>query len=211
MSFVLLNPGPVNISDRVRSALSQMDICHREEEFSKLLFEIRQRLLNIYTLSDDKFSSVVISGSGTAALEMMLISLIPPKGKALVIINGIYGERAADILDTYNIDHSKYTLRWGETIKVSEIESIIKKDSEITHLFLVHHETTTGKLNSLKEVGELCRRHSISLLLDAVSSFGGEELDFNTWSIDACAGSSNKCLHGVPGVSFIIFNRGKIQ
>lgn len=206
---VLLNPGPVNLSDRVRRALLAPDLCHREPEFADLQDEIRRRLLEVYGLDPDRWTAVLLSGSGTAAVEAMLTGLIPPDGRLLVVENGVYGERMTRIAEAHGIPHSALRLEWGAAVPTEAVTRALEA-AEPTHVAIVHHETTTGRLNDLAAVAAACRRAGVRLLVDGVSSFAGEEIDFEGWGLAACAASANKCLHGVPGAAFVILDRGAL-
>ncbi len=105
MKTILLNPGPVTLSTRVRQALLRDDLCHREEEFSHLQNGIREKLLSVYSLSNTQWTTAVMTGSGTAAVEAMITSLVPQRGKLLIIENGVYGARITRIAHSYTIDH----------------------------------------------------------------------------------------------------------
>lgn len=201
--MLLLNPGPVVLSERVRNALLKPDLCHREIEFSQLQNSIREKLLAVYDL-DDNYTAILLTGSGTSAMEAMVTSLVPQGGKLLIIENGVYGERLAKIAEIYAIDHQTFSLAWGEQIDLHALEQILSTDTNITHLAVVHHETTTGRLNPVDEIGQLCKKYKVSLLLDGVSSFGAEQIAFDEWGVTACAATANKCLHAVPGTSFVI-------
>lgn len=205
--MILLNPGPVNLSDRVRKALLRPDLCHREVEFSQLQTRIREQLLQIYNLSSDAYAAVLLTGSGTAAMEAMLTSLVPRDGKLLVIENGVYGERLSKIANIHGIEYMTLHHPWGAEIDLNGLVTLLDKNQDITHLAVVHHETTTGRLNNLAQLAPICQERSIQLLVDGVSSFGAEELNFASWGITACAATANKCLHGIPGTSFVILRR----
>jgi 2-aminoethylphosphonate-pyruvate transaminase len=205
--MILLNPGPVNLSERVRQALLRPDLCHREAEFSELQQSIRAKLLEVYDLDPGRWAAVLLSGSGTAAVEAMLTTLVPPHGKVLIIENGVYGERLSRIAEIHHIDHQRLSYPWGEGIELAAVEAYLEHRGDLTHVAVIHHETTTGRLNRLADIGALCRRRHIDLLIDGVSSFGAEELDFRSWGIAACAATANKCLHGVPGVSLVMVRR----
>ena len=208
---ILLNPGPVVLSERVRQALLKPDLCHREQEFIKLQNKIKTDLLNIYQLPEEQWASIVFTGSGTSAMEGMMTSLVPSHGKVLIIENGVYGERLSYIAKTHNIEHVILHHEWGEEIDLTKLESELLCNRQLSHIAVVHHETTTGRLNDIDAIAELSNKHgSIPLLLDAVSSFGAEEIKFKEWNIAACAATANKCLHGVPGTSFVISNREAI-
>ena len=206
---ILLNPGPVNLSKRVRQALLKPDLCHREIEFSDLQQRIRASLLDIYGLSHADWAAVLITGSGTAAMEAMMVSLLPRVGKVLIIENGVYGERLSRIAEIYNIPFQKLHFGWGEEIQTAAVESALANG--ITHVALIHHETTTGRLNDLAKITAPCKTANIPVLLDGVSSFAAEAIEFTGWNLQACAATANKCLHGIPGTSFVICRRDALQ
>lgn len=208
--MILLNPGPVNLSDRVRAALLGPDLCHRETEFADLQDEIRKRLLALYDLDPERWAAVLLSGSGTVAMEAMVSSLVPQGGKLLVIENGVYGERLSKIAQIHGIAYASLHHEWGAPINLEQLEQTLKADPEITHVAVVHHETTTGRLNNLAAIGALCRRQNRQLLVDGVSSFGAEAIAFEAWGISALAATANKCLHGIPGVAFILVRRDSL-
>lgn len=203
---ILLNPGPVTLSERVRRALLQPDLCHREPEFSELQSHIRQQLLQVYDLDDAEWNPVLLTGSGTAAVEAMLSSLVPADGRVLILANGVYGERMARMANVYGIAHDHRQQAWGSMLDMNSIHSWLEQ-THYTHVAVVHHETTTGRLNQLDALAELADSRGAQLLIDGVSSFGAELLKFNDWPVAACAATANKCLHGVPGLSFVITRR----
>lgn len=213
--MILLNPGPVNLSSRVRNALTNPDLCHREPEFAALQQDIRARLLQAYDLAPAVWAAVLFTGSGTAAVEAMISSAVPQGGRLLILENGVYGERIGAMARVHGLDHVSLQHAWQAPLDPSRVEVCIDKaaaaeNRRITHLAVVHHETTTGRLNRLNEIGALCKARGIGLLVDAVSSFGAEQLDFDAFGITACAATANKCLHGAPGVSFVVVNRAAL-
>lgn len=203
---ILLNPGPVTLSERVRHALLLPDLCHRESEFSELQSRIRQQLLQVYGLEDAEWNPVLLTGSGTAAVEAMISSLVPANGRILILANGVYGDRMARIASVYGIPHDHRQQAWGSTLDLDAIRSWLEQ-THYTHIAVVHHETTTGRLNHIHELAELANSRGTQLLIDGVSSFGAEALQFDDWPVAACAATANKCLHGVPGISFVIARR----
>jgi 2-aminoethylphosphonate-pyruvate transaminase len=206
---LLLNPGPVVLSDRVRRALAQGDCCHRESEFATLTGGILERLQTVYEAPG--YVAVMISGSGTCAVEAMLASLAPALSKTLVVANGVYGERMASMLEAHGKPMSLMTGDWLEPLDIEAVANRLRGDNNITHVASVHHETTTGRLNDIESLGSVCRELGRHLLLDAVSSFGAESLCFKEWNIAALAGTANKCLHGAPGISFVLADRERMQ
>jgi 2-aminoethylphosphonate-pyruvate transaminase len=179
--MLLLNPGPVTLTERVRRSLLQPDLCHRESEFFDLQDEARKRLLATYSLDPAIWTAVLMTGSGTAAVESMVAALAPEAGRLLIVENGVYGERIAQMCAQYRIAHERVAGPWMEAPDLDAIAARLdtaRQDARFTHLAVVHHETTTGRLNDLKPLGELCRARGMGLLVDAVSSFGAEYLDF---------------------------------
>ena len=181
--MILLNPGPVTLSDAVRAALSGPDLCHREPEFATLQADIRRRLLASYHLGEQNWAAALLTGSGTAAVEAMLSSLVPTQGKLLVCENGVYGERMRQIAERYNIEHVALSHAWQAPIDCARVAAILNAEPNITHVAAVHHETTTGRLNDLESLAACCREHGVEILLDAVSSFGAESNRFRSVAI----------------------------
>jgi 2-aminoethylphosphonate-pyruvate transaminase len=203
-SALLLNPGPVTLSPRVRNALTQSDLCHRENDFVALFRDVRARLGYVYPECTTNYRPIILTGSGTAAVEAMVSSLVPTDRTALVAANGVYGERMGAMLDAQRKRRTTVRSPWLEDIDLNSVEQVLDADSTISHVLAVQHETTTGRLNDIASLGALCRRRGVKLLLDAVSSFGAEDIRFAEWNVEACAATANKCLHGVPGVSFVL-------
>ena len=212
--MLLLNPGPVTLSERVRRSMLQPDLCHRESEFFDLQDEARSRLLSTYSLDPEQWTAVLMSASGTAAVESMIAALVPAGGRLLIVENGVYGERIAFICAQYGIAHERVVGDWMQAPDFTAIAAQLaspQKGSRFTHVAIVHHETTTGRLNDLGVLAALCREHGAALLVDAVSSFGAEAIDFGDPALSAVAATANKCLHGVPGVAFVIVRRKDLQ
>ena len=205
--WVLLNPGPVNVSERVRRALLAPDLCHREAEFGSLLERIRKKILKIFKI-EKTHTIALFTGSGTAALEAMLCSFADENKKILVLSNGVYGQRMRAILETYHrTPVITLSSPWGDFPPEKRIENLLKNDASIHAIAMVHHETSTGRLNPLARIGALAKKHKKIFLVDAVSSLGAEKIDFVKNGIGALAGTAGKCLHGFPGVSFVILSK----
>jgi 2-aminoethylphosphonate-pyruvate transaminase len=210
--MLLLNPGPVTLSERVRRSMLQPDLCHRESEFFDLQDEARARLLAVYGLAPKAWGAVLMTASGTAAVESMVAALVPKHGRLLIAENGVYGERIAQICAQYSIAHERLIGDWMQPIDVAAVAARLSDaEARFTHLAAVHHETTTGRLNDLKGLCALCRKFGIGLLVDAVSSFGAEAIEFADESLFAVAATANKCLHGVPGAAFVIARREALE
>ena len=207
---ILLNPGPVTLTERVRRALMRPDQCHREQEFAELTLAIKRRIEGVYDARPAHHAAVLLSGSGTCAVEAMVASLVPRDGRALVAANGVYGERIAAMLNAHGKAHDVVRAEWLDGIDVGGVRAALQA-TRYAAVIAVHHETTTGRLNQLEEVGALCREAGTPLLLDAVSSFGGEAIEWQRWHLAAVAGTANKCLHGVPGIAFVVADRELLQ
>ncbi len=208
---LLLNPGPVTLSERVRNSLLLPDLCHREDEFFDLQDEIRQRLLAVYGLDPAVWTAVLLTGSGTAAVEAMVSSLVPAEGRLLVVENGVYGERMTHIAGRHGIACETVRHDWTAPMDLAAVRERLQTLPKITHVAAVHHETTTGRLNALSELAQLCSEAGVALLADTVSSFGAEAIDFNQPGLAAAAAGANKCLHGVPGACFVVARRAALK
>lgn len=210
MTNKLLNPGPVTLTTRVREALLKEDLCHREPEFARLQQTLREQLTRVYASAGQDYTTVLITGSGTAAVEMMVGSLVPSNGSALVVANGVYGERMAEILRAQGKTALLAGSEWISPMNLGKVDEILSAQPGISHVLAVHIETTTGRLNDIGALAEVCRKYNVPILLDAVSSFGAEKIDFTGWNLEACASTANKCLHGVPGIAFVVVRRSAL-
>ena len=207
--MLILSPGPANISERVRKALTNPDIGHREPEFSTLLNETRSLLLEICGVAKG-YSCAALTGSGTTGIEASITSLSGVSSGVLVLSNGVYGERAAQVAQVFGIPHTLEKMEWTRPISLERAEGLIRSTPHDT-VYLIHHETTTGVLNPLAQVAEIAKRNQKWVLADAVSSIAGEELDLAGWGVDLVIGSANKCIRGVPGVSFVVASNELIE
>lgn len=206
---VLLNPGPVNVTERVRQALLKPDLCHREQEFSDLMQSIRSKLVRAFGIQND-YVAVLTTGSGTAALEMAVCSCLSEESTLLVVRNGVYGERISAMAEAYGFNTQCLDTPWGEPPVLNDIEQALKQNPKIEVVALVHHETTTGLLNPVHEIGELVRKYKKRFLVDSISGLAGDALDFNRAGVDFCVGTANKCLQGLPGVSFVLVRKTEL-
>jgi len=209
MRAILLNPGPVSLSDAVRKAAVSADLCHREPEYFQLQDRVRQGLLEIYDCPQTEWAAVLLGGSGTSALEAMLTSIPGREARLLVVENGVYGERIARIAEIHGIRYEALRHGWTDPVDFERVEAALTGGS-FTHLAAVHHETTTGRLNDVARLAALCEQHGAELLLDAVSSFGAEAIPFDSPALAACAVTANKCLHGIPGLCSVVARRAAL-
>lgn len=198
--MILLNPGPVSMTARVRAALAGEDVCHREPEFKALVGRVREKIAGVY--GSPGYTPVLIGGSGTSAVETML-SVVSKTETSLVVANGVYGERMAAMLKAQGKAHEVVSAPWTSGMDLAAAEKAIAS-GKYGHVLAVHHETTTGRLNDLGALGAMCKKAGVPLLVDAVSSFAGEDIRWDDWNVEAAAATANKCVHGAPGVSFVL-------
>jgi 2-aminoethylphosphonate-pyruvate transaminase len=209
--YVLMNPGPCNVTDRVRSALSTVDLCHREPEYFECQNDVRQLLLDVFGLDAAEYAPILLTGSGTAAMEATIASAIGPGEKVLVINNGVYGDRLAKMARAHQIDTVELVLEWTERPDSAKISAALDADPSIRTLAIVHHETTTGLLNSLEEVATVAQERGVDLIVDTISGLAGEAFDFDRIQPAYTIGTANKCIQGLPGISFVIARRRAIE
>lgn len=208
--YILLNPGPVNISEKVRRALLKEDLCHRENEFSLLLKGVRRKLLASFNIQRS-YTACFFTASGTGALEAAVSSSLSQNGTILIINNGVYGERLSQISSIHGLKKKVISYPLGTASVISDIEKALKAGRSIEVVAMVHHETSTGMLNPVREVGALCKKYKKEFLLDAISALGGEKLDLEKDGISICVGTANKCIESTPGVSFVLIKKSLIR
>ncbi len=208
---ILLNPGPVTLSERVRRTLLKEDLCHREPEFAELVLDIKRRLVGVYPEAARDYEAIVMTGSGTCAVEAMISSFVPRGGKVLVMANGIYGERMAAMIEAQGKRLDLVRSEWPEAMNLAEADARLAADPSITHVLAVHNETTTGRLNDMAALARVAKKHNRRMLLDSVSSFAGEEIRFADWNLDALCAVANKCIHGAPGICFVMARRDLLE
>jgi 2-aminoethylphosphonate-pyruvate transaminase len=209
---ILLNPGPVNVSERVREALMRPDVCHREAEFTDLLAGIREKLLRAFAPNyTSEYVALLITGSGTAAVEAVVTSSIAPGRRLMVIKNGIYSHRISQMAAAHKIQTAELSGEWDQRFDVAPVAVALRQNAAIQAIAIVHHETSTGMLNPVKELGAVAKKMGRYLLVDGVSSLGGEEIDFNAYNVGLIAGASGKCIQGFPGVGFVIVRRDLME
>lgn len=208
--YLLLTPGPLSTSKTVREAMLK-DWCTWDDEYNKDIVEvIRSKLVQLAT-SQPGYTSVLMQGSGTASVEATIGSVIPATGKLLVVDNGAYGARIAQIADYLQIACEVITL--GETAQpvLADVQDKLANDAEISHVAIVHCETTTGMLNPIEAISDVAKAHGKVVILDAMSSFGGIPMDIGSLGIDFMISSANKCIQGVPGFGFVIAKQSELE
>ncbi|WDF92951.1 2-aminoethylphosphonate--pyruvate transaminase [Aeromonas dhakensis] len=212
VDYLLLTPGPLSTTATVRAAMLQ-DSCTWDADYNQGVVEpIRRELVRLATGPEfeSDYSAVLLQGSGSYVVESVLGSAIGVDECLLIINNGAYGARMGEMARCLGLRH--HELDCGETTRpeLAAIEAMLARHPEITHLAMVHCETTTGMLNPLEEVAELCQRRGIRLIVDAMSSFGGIPIDMGRLGIEFLISSANKCIQGVPGFGFVIARRAAL-
>ena len=209
-NYLLLTPGPLSTSQTVREAMLQ-DWCTWDKDYNEgIVTPIRKGLLAIAGLDEDEYTDVLLQGSGTYCVEATIGAAVKPTDKLLILANGAYGKRMAQIAEYYHIDHVLISLHETELVTGEVARKALEANPGITHLSMVHSETTTGLLNPIDEVAEVLKGRNITFIVDAMSSFGGVPLDVHELGIDFLISSANKCIQGVPGFGFIIARRSEL-
>ena len=210
-NYLLLTPGPLSTSETVREAMLQ-DWCTWDKDYNEgIVTPLRKDLLAIAGLNEDEYTNVLLQGSGTYCVEATIGAAVRPEDKLLILANGAYGKRMAEIARYYHIDYVLVSLNETELITGETARKALEENPGVTHLSMVHSETTTGLLNRIEEVAEVIKGKNITFIVDAMSSFGGVPIDIKGLGIDFLISSANKCIQGVPGFGFIIAKKEKMS
>jgi len=202
---ILLTPGPLTTSARTRQAM-MVDWGSWDDRFNQLTASLCEQLLAIINGSDSHYC-VPLQGSGTFAVEAAIGTLVPRDGKVLVLINGAYGKRLAKICEVLGRRFSTFETAEDEPTTASDVDRLLSADPGITHVALIHCETSTGILNPLPEIANVIAQHGKRLIIDAMSSFGALPIDARQVPFDALVAASGKCLEGVPGMGFVFVRK----
>ena len=208
--WVLLNPGPANTTATVRRALMAPDTCHREVEFFEVMRRCRDTLVRLAG-GGPGWSAVLFTGSGTAVVEAALVSLVPRDRSVLIVNNGVYGDRMLKIARAQNIAAEALTYDNVTPVAPADVDAALGAHPEVSHVAVVHHETTTGLLNPVAAVAAVAARHGRRVIVDAMSSLFGEPFTLEQPGIDAVTASANKCLQGVAGIGYILVRRSSLE
>jgi 2-aminoethylphosphonate-pyruvate transaminase len=204
---LLFTPGPLTTSLSVKAAMLH-DAGSWHSDFNALVASVRQRLVKLAGLrSSDGWEAVLLQGSGTFAVDAVFQTCVPSEGKVTVLANGAYGERMVQMLEHARIDHVVARFAEDTPVDASRLDNLLALDKAVTHVAVVHCETTTGILNPLEAIGHVTKKHRKILVADAISSFGAMLVDVASWGIDYLISSPNKCLEAVPGFSFVLCRR----
>ncbi len=212
MRTILLNPGPVNVSDRVRNALMGPDLCHRESECVELCDRIRRKLLEAFVPgAESDYTAILLTGSGTAAVEASIMSCLPAGKRLVHVNNGVYGERISSIVGTQRLGIAEIKCDWVTPPDPETILKSLKQQPAVHAVAMVHHETTLGLINPVHEIAEHVDSRGCVFILDSVSGLGGEALDIAGQHMYMVAGTAGKCIQGFPGVSFVLVRKGFME
>ena len=207
----LFSPGPVMVEDNVRKALLHPDICHRSSEFEELFQKLQKKICTLFG-ADDSYYSLVISGSGTAANETVLSSLFASShDKVLLISNGVFGERLEEIIQKYQIPMLKIDTPWATPPDLKDVEQVLRENPDIKVIAMVFHETSTGMINPVHEVGELSQKYGKIFFVDSVSAAAGQNIDVAENHIDITTSVGGKCLGAFPGSAYICAKESILQ
>ncbi|MDA7657642.1 2-aminoethylphosphonate--pyruvate transaminase [Verrucomicrobia bacterium] len=209
--YILLTPGPLSTSKTVRGAMLR-DWCTWDDDYNQgIVTPIREGLVKLASATrPDEFTCVLMQGSGTFCVESMIGSVVPPNGKLLVLSNGGYGDRLAKIAAVLGIDHLVHDTGELARPSLARLEEALSSDSAISHVVMVHNETTTGMMNPLADVARIVKAARKIFLVDSMSAFGGVPLDIGELGIDFLVSSANKCIQGVPGFGFVLARRDEL-
>ena len=203
---ILFTPGPLTTSRTVKQAMLR-DLGSRDFEFIQVVGEIRAELLTLGQVASPAYETVLLPGSGTFGVESVISSVTPSNGKWLLIINGAYGRRMGQITAIHHLPSRELLFPENDTPDLAQIEAALEADPAITHVGVVHCETTSGVLNPVVEIGGLVGHYGKVYFVDAMSSYGAIPINIAEAQIDFLVSSANKCIEGVPGFSFAIARR----
>jgi len=203
---VLFTPGPLTTSTTVKQAMLR-DVGHRDSEFIEAISYVRNKLLEIGGVAGKGYEAILLQGSGTYAVEAVISTGTPADGKWLVIENGAYGKRISKIIDILKIDKTVLSCPENALPNLNEIADILEKDPSITHVAIVHNETTTGLVNPIEQVGKIVKKFGKIYFVDAMSSFGAFPMNLADLKIDWLACTANKNIEGVPGFAFVLVKK----
>lgn len=208
---ILLNPGPATTTDTVKMAQVVPDICPREKEFVALMRELEEGLVKIVHGDPDVYSAVLFCGSGTISMDICLNSLLPADKKILVIDNGAYSRRAVEICEYYGLPHIDLRMPMNSQPDLGKIEEVLQENPDIALVYTTHHETGTGLLNPIREIGALVHKYNALFVVDTTSTYAMRPIDIEADEIDFCMASAQKGIMGMTGLSFVIGKKATIE
>lgn len=208
---ILLNPGPSTTTDTVKMAQVVPDICPREKEFGSLMKNLREDLVRIVHGDLEKYTSVLFCGSGTINIDVCINSLLPEGKKILIVNNGAYSARAAEVCRFYGLPHIDLKFPVDQLPDLEAIEKALSENPDIALVHTTHNETGTGILNPVREIGALAHRYGAVFTVDTTSTYAMRPIDIEKDNIDFCMASAQKGLMAMTGLSFIVGNKEIIE
>ena len=200
---LLLGPGPSQVHPRVYQAMAQPLYGHLDPEFLAIMDTMQDRLRQVFRTENPL--TLAVSGTGSAGMEAALVNVIEPGDEVLVCVNGVFGNRMADIVGRAGAVLRRIDRPWGEVFETDEILAALEEFPKVRVVCIVHAETSTGARQPLQEIGRICREQDRLLVVDAVTSLGGIELAVDDWDIDICYSGTQKCLSCPPGLAPLTF------
>ena len=201
---ILLNPGPATTTDTVKRAQLVPDICPREREFGELMRELGKDLLKVVHANETEWTTVLFCGSGTICMDACVSSLIPADGKLLIVNNGAYSARAAEMARAYSVPHIDLKFPIDGMPDLAEVERTLIEHPDITAVYTTHQETGTGILNPVREIGALAHAHGAIMIADTISTYAMIPFTVGDMNIDVCMSSAQKGIQGMTGLSFVL-------
>ena len=208
---ILLNPGPATTTDTVKYAQVVPDICPREKAFAGLMKGLREDLLKVVHAPADQYTSVLFCGSGTINIDVCINSLVPEGKKILVVNNGAYNSRAVEVCEMYHLPHINLKSSVFERPGLASVEKALQENPDVAVVYCCHHETGTGVLNPIREIGALAHKYGAIFISDTTSTLGMIPLDVVKDNVDFCMASAQKGLMAMSGLSFIIGRKDIIE
>ena len=209
--YLLLTPGPLTTSETVKEAMMS-DWCTWDEDYNVGIVEvIRKELVELASSRPEEYTAVLMQGSGSFCVEATLGSVVRPEDRLLVVANGAYGKRMGVIAEYYHLNCQVMKFEETQAVDPQAVDAFLTENPDVTHVSVVHCETTTGVLNPLEAIAKVVKKHGKVLIVDAMSSFGGVPVDMATLGIDFMISSANKCIQGVPGFGFILARRSLLE
>ena len=210
MNYKLLTPGPLTTTDTVKQEM-MVDHCTWDDDYKSITQKIRKNLLKLAGVSEAEYTAVLMQGSGTFGVESAITTLTGKEDTLLILANGAYGERMADIAKHAGINYLMHQWPIDQRPDAATVKWILETHPEITHVSMVHSETTSGILNDIESLGKVVKQAGAVFIVDAMSSFAGVEIPVKEWGIDCIISSANKCIQGVPGFSYVIVRRDLLE
>ena len=206
---LLMGPGPSGVHPRVLEALSKPIVGHLDPQFLAVMDRIQEMLRRLFRTGNRL--TIAVSGTGSAGMESAFVNVVEPGDEVLVCVNGVFGNRMSDIVERIGGVLHRIDRPWGEVFELSEIEEALLRHPDVKVVAIVHAETSTGALQPLEQIGELCRRQGRLFLVDCVTSLGGERFEADEWNVDVAYSGTQKCLSCPPGLAPVTFSERAVE